>query len=703
MKKTDQELTKKMANCIRFLSIDAIERAESGHPGMPMGRADVATILFREFLKFDAKKPQWLDRDRFVLSAGHGSMLLYSLLYLTGYKDIDLDDLKNFRQLGSKCAGHPEYGHIEGVETTTGPLGQGIANAVGMALAERMLAARLGDDLINHKTYCIAGDGCLMEGISQEAISIAGHLKLNKLILLWDDNSISIDGNTSITTSENMKMRFEACGWNVFTVDGHNADEIRDALTKAQTSDKPVMIDCKTIIAYGSPNKSGSEKSHGSPLGAEEALKTREKLNWPHAPFVIPEELEEKWLEAGKRSHKIFKEWEEKFEKLDEKKSSDLKRILKHELPENFKKTLEAFKQKVFLEKPKQATRKSSQNVLEFLTAELPELIGGSADLSGSVLTKTSHTKSITGDDFSGRYIHYGIREHSMGALMNGIALHGGFLPYGGTFLVFSDYMKPAIRLAALMGLQVIYIFTHDSIGLGEDGPTHQPIEHLAALRAIPNLNVFRPADAQETIGCFEQALKCKKTPSAMILTRQNVSFLRNSYTKDAGVCGYGAYIVSDTALDIEPDVVIIASGSEVTIAVETKEKLHKSGLAVRVVSMPCYEIFENQDQAYRNKVLGPENILRVAIEAGIDHGWYRYIGKEGIFIGMESFGASGKAEDLYKHFKITSDDACEKILAELKSRRKLAISKYKDKDDVMDEMEKYKEQVRKEVEEDED
>ncbi len=703
MKKTDQELTKKMANCIRFLSIDAIERSESGHPGMPMGMADVATILFSEFLKFDAKKPQWLDRDRFVLSAGHGSMLLYSLLYLTGYKDIDLDDLKNFRQLGSKCAGHPEYGHIEGIETTTGPLGQGIANAVGMALAERMLAARLGDDLINHKTYCIAGDGCLMEGISQEAISIAGHLKLNKLILLWDDNSISIDGSTSITTSENMKMRFEACGWNVFTVDGHNADEIRDALTKTQTSDKPVMIDCKTIIAYGSPNKSGSEKSHGSPLGAEETLKTREKLNWPHAPFVIPEELEEKWLEAGKRSHKVFKEWEEKFEKLDEKKSSDLKRILKHELPENFKKTLEAFKQKVFLEKPKQATRKSSQNVLEFLTAELPELIGGSADLSGSVLTKTSHTKSINKDDFSGRYIHYGIREHAMGALMNGIALHGVFLPYGGTFLVFSDYMKPAIRLAALMQLQVIYIFTHDSIGLGEDGPTHQPIEHLAALRAIPNLNVFRPADAQETIGCFEQALKCKKTPSAMILTRQNVSFLRNSYTKDVGVCGYGAYIVSDTALEIEPDVVIIASGSEVTIAVETKEKLHKSGLAVRVVSMPCYEIFENQDQAYRNKVLGPENILRVAIEAGIDHGWYRYIGKEGIFIGMESFGASGKAEDLYKHFKITSDDACEKILAELKSRRKLAISKYKDKDDVMDEMEKYKEQVRKEVEEDED
>lgn len=703
MKKSDNDLARKMANCIRFLSIDAVERAASGHPGMPMGMADVATVLFSEFLKFDAKKPHWLDRDRFILSAGHGSMLLYSLLYLCGYKDIELDDLKNFRQLGSKCAGHPEYGHIEGIETTTGPLGQGIGNAVGMALAEKMLATRLGNDIIDHKTYCIAGDGCLMEGISQEAISIAGHLKLNKLILLWDNNSISIDGDTSITTSENMKLRFEACNWKVIQIDGHNFDEIRSALKEAQNSEKPVMIDCKTIIAYGSPNKAGSEKSHGSPLGAEEVQKVREKLGWNHAPFVIPEELEEKWVDAGKRSHKIYKEWEERFEKLDEKKKTEINRILKKQLPEDFQKKLESFKQKIFLEKPKQATRKSSQITLEVLTAELPELIGGSADLTESVLTKTSHTKSITKDDFSGHYIHYGIREHAMGAMMNGMALHGGFLPYSGTFLVFSDYMKPAIRLAALMQLQVIYVFTHDSIGLGEDGPTHQPVEHLASLRAIPNLNVYRPADAQETIGCYEQALKSKNTPSAIILTRQNVSFLRSEYKKEAGMCGFGGYIISDTALDIEPDVVLIASGSEVTIALETKEKLHKNGLAVRVVSMPCYDLFEKQEQSYKNRTLGAEHILRVGIEAGIDHGWYRYIGKEGIFIGMENFGASGKAEDLYKHFKITSDDACEKIITELKARRKAAISKYKDKDDVMDEIEKYKEQVRKEVEDDED
>jgi len=703
MKKADHELSRKMANCIRFLSIDAVERSASGHPGMPMGMADVATILFSEFLKFDAKKPHWLDRDRFVLSAGHGSMLLYSLLYLTGYKDIDLDDLKSFRQLHSKCAGHPEYGHIEGIETTTGPLGQGIGNAVGMALAERMLAARLGEDLIDHKTYCIAGDGCLMEGISQEAISIAGHLKLNKLILLWDNNSISIDGDTSLTTSENMKMRFEACNWQVLEVDGHNFDEIRAALTKAQTSEKPVMIDCKTIIAFGSPNKSGSEKSHGSPLGAEETTKVREALNWPHAPFVIPEDLQYRWLEAGKRSHKLFKEWEEKFSKLDPKKLADLNRILKNELPENFQKNLENFKQKVFLEKPKQATRKSSQNVLEFLTEQLPELIGGSADLTESVLTKTSHTKAINSRDFSGRYIHYGIREHAMGALMNGITLHGGFLPYAGTFLVFSDYMKPAVRLAALMKLRCIYIFTHDSIGLGEDGPTHQPIEHLASLRAIPNLNVFRPADAQETIGCFEQALKAKETPSAIVLTRQNVSFLRSEYRKDEGFCSRGGYIISDTALDIEPDVVLISTGSEVSIAIETKEKLHKHGLAVRVVSMPCFEIFATQEKSYKNRVLGAEHILRVGIEAGIDQLWCRYIGKDGIFIGMETFGASGKAEDLYKHFGITSDNACEKILAEMKIRRRASIAKYKDSDDVLDELDKYKEQIRKEVEDDDE
>ena len=702
MKKTDQELTRRMANCIRFLSIDAVERANSGHPGMPMGMADVATILFTEFLKFNPRKPDWLNRDRFILSAGHGSMLLYSLLYLTGYKDIELDDLKSFRQLGSKCAGHPEFGHLAGIETTTGPLGQGLATAVGMALAERVLAERIGSDLIDHKTYVIAGDGCLMEGISQEAISFAGNLNLNKLVILWDNNSISIDGKTSLATSENMKMRFEACGFHVTQIDGHNFDEIRSALTTAQKSEKPVMIDCKTIIGFGSPNKSNSEKAHGSPLGVDEVQKVRDTLRWPHSPFVIPDDLEEKWLEAGKRSYKIFKEWEENFKKLDEKKSAEWVRILRKELPENFPKKIELFKQKTFLEKPKRATRKSSQTVLELLVAELPELIGGSADLTESVLTKTSHNKSISRDNFTGNYIHYGVREHAMGAIMNGLSLHG-FLPYGGTFLVFSDYMKPAIRLAALMKLQLIYIFTHDSIGLGEDGPTHQPIEHLAMLRGIPNLSVFRPADAQETIGCFDQALKLKKSPSAIILTRQNVPFLRSEYKKDEGFCSFGGYAISDTALAIEPDVVIIATGSEVSLAIETKEKLHRHGLAVRIVSMPCFEIFDKQDQSYKNRILGSENILRVGIEAGISQGWERYIGKDGIFIGMSDFGASGKAEDLFQHFGITSDAICEKVIAELKSRRKASIQKYKDKDDLLDELDKYKEQVRREVESEDD
>ena len=701
MKKIDP--AQRMANAIRFLSIDAVERANSGHPGMPMGMADVATVLFSEFLKFNAKRPEWLDRDRFVLSAGHGSMLLYSILYLTGYKDIELDDLKNFRQLGSKCAGHPEYGHLAGIETTTGPLGQGLATAVGMALGERLLAARLGEDIINHKTYTLVGDGCLMEGISQEAISIAGHLALNKLIVLWDNNSISIDGSTSLATSENMKMRFEACGWKVIQIDGHNFDEIRKALSEAQNSNKPVMIDCKTIIAYGSPNKSGSEKSHGSPLGAEEVLKVRESLEWSHAPFVTPEDIEEKWHEAGKRSNKIFKEWEEKFSKLDEKKLAEINRILDKKLPQDFQKKIENFRQKIFLEKPKQATRKSSQNVLEMFTAELPELIGGSADLTESVFTKTSHTKTIAKNNFSGRYIHYGIREHAMTAIMNGLALHSNFIPYSGTFLVFSDYMKPAIRLAAIMKQQVIYILTHDSIGLGEDGPTHQPVEHLAALRSIPNLNVFRPADAQETLDCFEQALKSKTTPSAIVLTRQNVPFLRNEYKKEESFGSFGGYIISDTAMEIDPDVVIIATGSEVSIAIETKAKLHKHGLAVRVVSMPCFEIFNQQEQAYKNRILGAENILRVGIEAAVSQGWHQYIGKDGIFIGMNDFGASGKAEDLYQHFKITPDVICEKVTAELKARRRAAIQKYKDKDDVLDELDKYKEQIRKEVDSEDD
>ncbi len=663
MKKLDNELARQMANCIRFLSIDAVERANSGHPGMPMGMADVATVLFSEFLKFDAQNPHWLDRDRFVLSAGHGSMLLYSLLFLTGYSDISLDDLKNFRQLHSKTAGHPEYGELAAIETTTGPLGQGIANAVGMALAEEMLVARLGADVINHKTYCIVGDGCLMEGISQEAISIAGHLALKKLIVLWDDNSISIDGDVSLASSENMKMRFEACGWRVLEVDGHNFDQIRNALNEAQNSDKPVMIACKTIIAFGSPNKSGSEKSHGSPLGAPEVEATRKKLNWSYAPFEIPQNLQEKWREAGVRSREKFEQWQNAFAKLDDARKSDLERVLKHQLPKNFQEKLAQFKEKLNAEKPKQATRKSSQIALEFLTGELPELIGGSADLTESVLTKTSHLKAINKNDFSGRYIHYGIREHAMGALMNGIALHGGFIPYGGTFMVFSDYMKPAIRLAALMKQQVIYIFTHDSIGLGEDGPTHQPIEHLAALRAIPNLNVFRPADAYETIEAFEQALLSKDAPCAIVLTRQNVEFLQKAQENN----GRGAYIVSDVANGANIDAVIIATGSEVGVALVTKAKLQEAGIAARVISMPCSAIFDKQDDSYKTEILGDKNILKIAIEAAVCQGWHKYIGSDGIFIGMNSFGASAKAEDLYKYFNITADYAAKKIIARLK------------------------------------
>ena len=663
MKQNDHQLAREMANCIRFLSIDAIEKSNSGHPGMPMGMADVATILFSEFLKFDASNPHWIDRDRFVLSAGHGSMLIYSLLYLTGYQDINIEDIKNFRQLGAKCAGHPEYGHIEGIETTTGPLGQGIANAVGMALAEEMLAARLGRKLINHKTYCIAGDGCLMEGISQEAISIAGNLALKNLIVLWDNNSISIDGDTALTTCENMKMRFEACNWKVLKVDGHNFDEIRAALKEAQNSDRPVLIDCKTTIAYGSPNKSGSEKSHGSPLGADETKKTREALNWNHEAFVIPQDLKKKWEEAGKRSAEISKNWEADFAKFDTAKAGELKRVLNHDLPKDFDVKLNALIEKIAAEKTTQATRKSSQVALEFLTAELPELIGGSADLTGSVLTKTALTKAIDKNNFSERYIHYGIREHAMSALMNGITLHGGFLPYAGTFLVFSDYLKPGIRLSALMQLRTIYVFTHDSIGVGEDVPTHQPIEHLAMLRAIPNLNVFRPCDTKETVEAYEAALKAKSTPSAIILTRQNLPFLspvNNPNTKK------GAYVIS-ASKSANPDAVIIATGSEVSVAIETQTKLAAKNIDARVVSMPCQEIFDAQSESYKSEILGNNSTLRVAIEAALSQGWHRYIGNDGIFIGMTGFGASGKAEDLFKHFGITSDNACEQIVKRLK------------------------------------
>ena len=650
---------KNLANALRFLAIDAVEQANSGHPGMPMGMADVASVLFNEFLKFNPENPKWHDRDRFILSAGHGSMLLYGALYLTGYQDIKIEDIKKFRQLHSKCAGHPEYGELDGIETTTGPLGQGVANAVGMALSAKMLQARFGKKIFDHKIYALVGDGCLMEGISQEALALAGHLKLDNLILLWDDNSISIDGKTSIATSENMSLRFEALGFNVIAIDGHNFDEIRQALTQAQNSTKPILIACKTTIGFGSPSKAGSEKCHGSPLGKDEIQKTRENLNWNSAPFEIPNDILETWLKSSKRCLEDYKISLENLQKLDENSRELFSQILEKKLPTNFLQKLAEFKTKIINDKTTQASRKSSQQILEFLTNNLPSLIGGSADLTESVLTKTSVTKSISKDDFSGRYIHYGVREHAMGAIMNGLSLHGNFIPYGGTFLVFSDYLKPALRLSALMHQPIIYVFTHDSIGLGEDGPTHQPIEHLAMLRSIPNLNVFRPADSEETLACYELALQNKKTPSALILSRQNLKFV----TKDTQDYDKGAYVVSSCQ---NPDAVIIATGSELQIALDAKEILATKNLHVRVISMPCKEIFDIQEKDYQNKILGRDlnkKIIYCAIEAGVKQGWHEIIGNDGIFIGMNSFGASAPALDLFNHFAINSQKVVEKIL----------------------------------------
>lgn len=652
---TSNKIQASMANAIRFLAIDAVQKANSGHPGMPMGMADVATILFSEFLKFNVNDPKWADRDRFVLSAGHGSMLLYALFYLVGYKDIKIDDLKNFRQLHSKTAGHPEYGEFVATETTTGPLGQGIANAVGMALAERMANARFGNDLVGHKTYCIAGDGCLMEGISYEAISLAGHLNLSNLVVLWDNNSISIDGKISLSTSENMRLRFESCGWQVLEIDGHNFDEIRNALKQAQSVTKPVMISCKTSIGFGSPNKANSEKAHGSPLGADEIKLTRENLGWNYGEFEVPEDVLKSWREAGVRSENIYKNWNEKLKHSELK--NEFVRLQKGELPD-FKNALEALKARVLESKPKQASRKSSGDVLEVLTAAIPELIGGSADLTGSVNTRTPSTsKGITKDDFSGRYIYYGIREHAMAAIMNGIALHGEFIPYSGTFLVFSDYMKPAIRLSALMKQRVIYVLTHDSIGLGEDGPTHQPVEHLAMLRAIPNLNVFRPCDISETIGCYEIALKNKQTPSALSLSRQNIVYLNGK----SDAVSKGGYVIFGDEKDA--DATIIATGSEVEIAVEAAKELATKNIKAKVVSMVCLDIFETQTEEYKKQILGNKNNLNVVVEAALVQGWEKYLGEKGIFIGMKGFGASAPAEKLYEDFGITKDNIVQKIV----------------------------------------
>ncbi len=655
-----------LANALRFLAIDAVDKANSGHPGMPMGMADVATILFTEFLKFNPKQPKWHDRDRFILSAGHGSMLLYALLFLTGYEDINLDDIKNFRQLHSKCAGHPEFGELDGIETTTGPLGQGIANAVGMAISEKMLKARFGEKIYNHKIYALVGDGCLMEGISQEALSIAGHLQLNNLIVIWDNNSISIDGNTNIATSENMHQRFQALGFDVVAIDGHNFDEIRNGFNKAQNSRKPILIDCKTTIGYGSPSKAGSQHCHGSPLGKDETQKTRENLGWNHPAFEIPADILQFWKQSATRCIADFEQSQSNLNNL----SLDLKTQFNNLHQKNYLQNLEQIFAKIennlLSTKANQATRKSSQQVLDLINKELGFLIGGSADLTESVLTKTATSQAITAQNFAGNYLHYGVREHAMGAIMNGIALHGNFIPYGGTFLVFSDYLKPAIRLSALMKQQIIYVFTHDSIGLGEDGPTHQPIEHLAMLRSIPNLNVFRPCDLEETIACYKMALSSKQTPSALILSRQNLPHQEKS-TRDFN---RGAYEISaNQNPNVASKVILLASGSEVELAVLAKNILVEKNIETKVISVPCLELFLKQDIQYQNQILGKNfasKIVYCAIEAGVKFGWHEIIGSDGVFVGMNSFGASAKAQDLYNHFGITPQKIVDKILSKI-------------------------------------
>jgi transketolase len=660
---TTQAQKIKMANAIRALSMDAVERANSGHPGMPLGMADAATALFAEHLKFDASHPNWPDRDRFVLSAGHGSMLIYSLLYLTGYSDMSIEDIKNFRTFGAKTAGHPEYGHASGIETTTGPLGQGIANAVGMALAERMMNARYGDDLTSHWTYAIVGDGCLMEGISQEAISFAGHLKLNKLIVLWDDNKITIDGAVSMSSSEDMAGRFEACGWNVQAIDGHDYNAVSAAISKAKTSDKPSMIACRTTIGFGSPTKAGTSGCHGSPLGKAEIEGAKKTLGINYPEFEIPEDILSAWRAIGKKGESEFANWTNRLNKSE--KQEEFERLQAGVLPANWVSEFEEFKKGLAEKKPTEATRKSSENVLQILTANIPELVGGSADLTGSNNTKTKATLPIKAGDFAGSYIYYGIREHAMAAIMNGLALHGEFIPYGGTFLVFTDYCRGAIRLSALMGKRVVYVMTHDSIGLGEDGPTHQPVEHLASLRAIPNLQVFRPADATETAECWALALASKTTPSILSLSRQNLPSVRTQYTAK-NMCAKGAYILSPTTSHQPPTTTIIATGSEIEIALDAQKKLAEKGVSATVVSMPCWELFDAQPQAYKEQVL-PKNTLKIAIEAGIKMGWEKYIGENGIFIGMKGFGASAPAPELYKHFGITAEAVVSEVMKRAK------------------------------------
>jgi len=651
-----------MASAIRFLSMDAVEKAKSGHPGMPLGMADVATVLFTRFLKFDAKAPRWPDRDRFILSAGHGSMLLYSLAYLTGFEDVDIDQIINFRQFGARTAGHPEYGHVALAETTTGPLGQGIANAVGFALAEAMQAARYGKDAVDHYTYCIVGDGCLMEGLSQEAISMAGHWKLGKLIVLWDDNRICIDGDVGLTTSDDQAKRFQASGWNTLAVDGHDHEAIAAAIATAQKSDKPTMIACRTIIGFGAPTKAGSEKTHGAPLGPDEIAGARAKLNWPYAPFEVPANVLDAWRLAGTRGAGARKDWEGRFAKLAPALKAEFERTGAGRLPEGWKQAAAAFKAKVAAEKPKLATRKCSQDALEVLTAAIPELVGGSADLTHSNLTDTKALgKSVQAGDYSGRYLHYGIREHGMAALMNGMALHGGFIPFGATFLIFANYLWPALRMSALMGQRVLYVLTHDSIALGEDGPTHQPIETLAALRATPNVLVLRPCDGVETMEAYEVALENDAGPSVLSLSRNVLPTVRAASAEN--LVAKGGYVLSPAKGTAK--VTILATGSEVSLALDAQKMLEEKGIAASVVSLPCWELFDRQPKEYRAAVLG-EGTVRVAIEALGTFGWERYVGLDGAVVGMTGFGASAPPDRLFEHFGITAGAVVNAALARL-------------------------------------
>ena len=629
-----------LANAIRFISMDAVQKANSGHPGMPMGMADVCTVLFRDFLKFNATNPDWLNRDRFVLSAGHGSMLLYSLLYLLGYKSISLEDIKKFRQLNSICAGHPEFEPGTGIETTTGPLGQGIGNAVGFAIAEEVLRAKYGKKIFDHKTYVLTGDGCLMEGISHEAMSLAGHLKLKNLIMLFDNNSISIDGPTSLAVSDQYKKRFESYNWDYIEINGHKEKEIVNAFKKVQRAKKPTVISCKTKIGYGSPNKAGKSSAHGSPMGEDEIKLIRKKLKWPYEPFMVPDKILSSWREIGKKGLNIEQKWKknsfqtEDFENKINPIIQDAKKIAASELK-------------------KLATRKSSENILKVLTKNLPNLIGGSADLTGSNNTKTESQKVISAGKFNGNYIHYGVREHAMASIMNGLALHSNLIPYGGTFLVFSDYCKPSIRLSALMKQRVIYVMSHDSIGLGEDGPTHQPIEHLSSLRSIPNLNIFRPCDSTETIECWQIALVCKDRPSVISLTRQNLSQLRTVF-EDRNLCSLGAYEIFRSDDNIK--MTLMASGSEVEIAVSASKKLAEKNIHTKVISVPSMELFDAQPEGYKQKILG-ETEIKISLEASHPMSWEKYIGNKGTAIGIEDFGKSAPYKDVYKYFKLTDDD----------------------------------------------